>query len=244
MADESAEVYATPATVQDFLAQHTLSQYADAFIEEGWDSLAQLLSLSEVNLQVLITDTKMKSGHATRLRTALEEVRWAHAAPSGYGVPAGQQLPPLPWPPHQQPPPQQPPPQQPPPQQPSEPAAGVPPTEETLGALQQHFYEKLVSVGPLGEPKHGTIVQTYNNPMEPGEVYIKLALQGNLFYCCCCPWPPGSVDGARAAGNSYSNIWSHMGSRAHWERHRRRAIALAPDISTTLPYKYYYIQIA
>ena len=64
MADESAEVYATPATVQDFLALHALSQYADAFIDEGWDSLSQLLSLSEANLHVLITDTKMKSGHA------------------------------------------------------------------------------------------------------------------------------------------------------------------------------------
>ena len=70
MADECA----TPTTVQDFLSLHALSQCADAFIQEGWDSLPQLLSLTESHLQLLITDTKMKNGHASRLRAALPQV--------------------------------------------------------------------------------------------------------------------------------------------------------------------------
>ena len=80
MAEELAAVPAPINSVQDFLALHTLSQYADAFVEQGWDSLQQLLSLSEVDLQVLIADTEMKSGHAARLRAALQTVATAIAA--------------------------------------------------------------------------------------------------------------------------------------------------------------------
>ena len=60
-----------PTTVAAFLQLHDLERYAEAFEDEGWDSLPQLQGMDEAGLMQLITDVKMKSGHAARLRKAL-----------------------------------------------------------------------------------------------------------------------------------------------------------------------------
>ena len=60
-----------PTTVPELLALHELAQYADAFDEEGWDSLKQLLEIDEAGLQQLAADVKMKKAHILRLRSAL-----------------------------------------------------------------------------------------------------------------------------------------------------------------------------
>ena len=62
---------AEPTSVAEFLALHELEGYAEAFKEEGWDSLRQLRGIEEPDLLQLIKDVKMKSGHIRRLRTAL-----------------------------------------------------------------------------------------------------------------------------------------------------------------------------
>ena len=58
-------------SVADFLASIELSSYAEAFDEHGWDSLRALFDINESDLNQLITDVGMKSGHAARFRRAL-----------------------------------------------------------------------------------------------------------------------------------------------------------------------------
>ena len=62
-----------PETVGDFLKEHSLSKYADAFEEHGWDSLSYLQAISDDDLKQLIADVAMPSGHAARLRTETVE---------------------------------------------------------------------------------------------------------------------------------------------------------------------------
>ena len=49
-----------PTTVAAFLQLHDLERYAEAFEDEGWDSLPQLQGMDEAGLMQLITDVKMK----------------------------------------------------------------------------------------------------------------------------------------------------------------------------------------
>ena len=79
---------APPSTVAQFLERAELSQYAEAFELQGWDSLPQLVKITPQDLAILITDVKMKSGHIRRLHAALgvvaapaAEVAAATAAP-------------------------------------------------------------------------------------------------------------------------------------------------------------------
>ena len=39
-----------PETVGDFLKEHSLSKYADAFEEHGWDSLSYLQAISDAHV--------------------------------------------------------------------------------------------------------------------------------------------------------------------------------------------------
>ena len=71
------------ATVEEFLAEHELSRYAEAFDEYGWDSLIALRNISDADLVQLQTDVAMKSGHSSRLRVALGKVV-AAPAPAGW----------------------------------------------------------------------------------------------------------------------------------------------------------------
>ena len=59
-----------PSSVAELLQRAELTQYAAAFEEEGWDSVTHLLNIKEEQLAVLITDVKMKSGHALRSASA------------------------------------------------------------------------------------------------------------------------------------------------------------------------------
>ena len=51
---------AEPSAVAEFLELHQLGAYAQAFDEEGWDSLPQLLTITVAALEQLIVDVKMK----------------------------------------------------------------------------------------------------------------------------------------------------------------------------------------
>ena len=73
--------YSIPETVGDFLKEHSLSKYADALEEHGWNSLSHLQAISDHGLQQLIADVAMPSGHAARLRNALGKPSAATAAP-------------------------------------------------------------------------------------------------------------------------------------------------------------------
>ena len=66
-----AEERVEPSSVTEFLVLHQLDAYAAAFDAEGWDSLQQLRTIDAGALEQLISDVKMKSGHAFRLRGAL-----------------------------------------------------------------------------------------------------------------------------------------------------------------------------
>ena len=52
-------------TVADFLQLADLTVYAEAFEEQGWDSLAALRVISDEELAQLIIDVSMKSGHVS-----------------------------------------------------------------------------------------------------------------------------------------------------------------------------------
>ena len=58
-------------TVVEWLTRKELSTYAAAFEANGWDSLKQILALKEDEIQRLVNDVKMLSGHESRLRAAL-----------------------------------------------------------------------------------------------------------------------------------------------------------------------------
>ena len=62
-----------PTTVTEFLNKHGLP-YAAAFEENGHDHLPSLLEASEEDLATVISDVKMLSGHAMRLRKILGKV--------------------------------------------------------------------------------------------------------------------------------------------------------------------------
>ena len=57
-----------PTSVSQMLQRAELLQYADAFEEQGYDSLSQLRDIDEADLAELIRDVNMKKGHVKRLR--------------------------------------------------------------------------------------------------------------------------------------------------------------------------------
>ena len=60
-----------PTSVSQLLQRAELLQYADAFEEQGYDSLSQLRDITEADFVDLISDVQMKKGHVKRLRKAL-----------------------------------------------------------------------------------------------------------------------------------------------------------------------------
>jgi hypothetical protein len=67
-------------SVAEFLTEHELASYADAFDEAGYDSMAQLRRITEPKLQKLVASVRMKPGHEDRLRDALGLPELAAAA--------------------------------------------------------------------------------------------------------------------------------------------------------------------
>ena len=205
--------YSMPETVGDFLKEHSLSKYADALEEHGWDSLSHLQAISDHGLQQLIADVAMPSGHAARLRNALGKPSAATAAPPTMpgAVPAAPAATAA--------------------SQPGQEAAACALDAAGSAELQKKLFNKLLETDLMGQLAHGTTIQTYQAPTG-GEVMIRVVDQ-KQFYCICCPIPNGSKladkGGARSSGNSMSNILSHLGSKEHFTRFRLRAFDQAFD---------------
>ena len=121
-----------PATVAEFLEQHNLATYTTVLGAKGWDDLSQLQAIDESDLQKLITDVDMLSGHVARLRNALGKTQPA--------APLAQPQPPIQPPQPPQPPlsPQPPPPQLQPQMQPTAPLALVAIDAVQQAKLQEH----------------------------------------------------------------------------------------------------------
>ena len=138
----------------EFLEAVELSQYLNAFTEEGWDSVSHLRCLGEGDLAQLIADTQMKSGHAARLRSALGRAIVSQPAPA---PPA----PPAPLMAHVSVEPSV---------LPSSTVPATPPkpsvdSDSYRKDEARDFRAKLFEWGPTsGDYVHGTIVQTYQNP--------------------------------------------------------------------------------
>ena len=154
---QAAEEIAVPSTVAEFLQLHQLDKYAEAFEEEGWDSLQQLRSLSTAALEQLIDDTKMKSGHAFRLREAL-----GGAAPSAAGGAAEAAVPKA-SPPSSDAPPQ---------------PAGQP----ALTGPAAKVYAKISESTLMSELQQGNIIETWADPLTKDPVFA-FSQDGNSFYC-------------------------------------------------------------
>ena len=199
--------YSMPETVGDFLKEHSLSKYADALEEHGWNSLSHLQAISDHGLQQLIADVAMPSGHAARLRNALGKPSAATAAPPTMpgAVPAAPAATAA--------------------SQPGQEAAACALDAAGSAELQKKLFNKLLETDLMGQLAHGTTIQTYQAPTG-GEVMIRVVDQ-KQFYCICCPIPNGSKladkGGARSSGNSMSNILSHLGSKEHFTRFRLRS---------------------
>ena len=199
----AAEPAFAPTTVAEFLAQNGLSRYEDAFERAGWDFLAAIQNIREWELQQLIADVNMISGHACRLRAALgmpppmpppdarapagdaaAAAAAADAAPLGAGDADESPLPP--------------------------PAAPMAADAKELALL----HAKLLTRNLIGELKHGTTIQTFLHPVT-GEPVVKVT-QDQKFYCGVCDLNPMSEDGSFSTGSSHTNSLKHLGSRTHW----------------------------
>ena len=53
--------------MEAFLAKHSLAEYWPASEAAGWDDVSQLHSCSTDELNQVVHETKMKSGHVNRL---------------------------------------------------------------------------------------------------------------------------------------------------------------------------------
>jgi hypothetical protein len=204
-----------PTTVAAFLKLHELEKYVEAFDEEGWDSLPQLQGIDEAGLMQLISDTKMKSGHAVRLRKAL-------GMQATYSAPV---------------------------EPPTDKQTGSPaatPTADgnngaheaatgTLTATAAHVYAKLSEQTMRGVLVHGTIIETWGDPVTK-QPKLAFAADGKGFYCAVCPPPQHSEDGKRDAGRYFNNVWKHMGSKMHWKNFRLRVHGLQYDEGAWLKY--------
>jgi hypothetical protein len=60
-----------PASVHSLLTQARLAQYTDVFIDNGWDDVQWLLTVSEAMLDSLAADVGMKRGHFERFKAVL-----------------------------------------------------------------------------------------------------------------------------------------------------------------------------
>jgi hypothetical protein len=79
--------------MEAFLAEHSLAEYWPAFEAAGWDDVSQLHSCSTDELNQVVHETNMKSGHVNRLLKGLDK-----AAPP----PSPQTPTPPRWPPQQE----------------------------------------------------------------------------------------------------------------------------------------------
>ena len=93
------------------------------------------------------------------------------------------------------------------------PAAGPPDA-----MLQQKLHEKLTQVGVDGQPTHGTLMETFAPPQ--GDPVIVFT-DSNRFVCGCCPPCSWRQDGTFAADTGFTNVYAHMGSKAHYMNFRR-----------------------
>ena len=204
-----AEERIEPSSVAEFLGLHQLDSYAAAFDEEGWDSLQQLRTVDASALEQLITDVKMKSGHAFRLRAALGK---GGAAQPAAEVVAGGAPGVVPGPAQHG-------------------AAGLPtpaPGQETLTGPAAKAAAKMVEMTIVGELVHGNIVETWANPATNVPV-VAFSQDGDSFYCRLCPVPRRSDDGKRACGRYFCNMFVHLGSNIHWTQFRKQVHGFAYD---------------
>ena len=143
-------------SVSELLQRSELVQYANAFEEQGYDSLAQLRGITEADLADLIRDVNMKKGHVKRLRAALGKPEGAASNMSSASAePAAAE--PVGAPP------------QPATQEPANAQhVSVMPPPATNHAAQAVLYKKLVEIDALGHMVHGNIIETYKAPSEMG----------------------------------------------------------------------------
>ena len=88
--------------------------------------------------------------------------------------------------------------------------------------LQSQLHDRLTTTNALGERTHGTLIETYERTGGGGpEIVVGSA---GRFFCRCCPLPPRSMDGTRASGMWFSNVYLHMGSKQHWSSFRQAAL--------------------
>ena len=58
--------------VISFLSEHNLSQYLESFINNGYDDMQQLVSLSQEELEEVVSDVRMSmKGHIKRFIAAI-----------------------------------------------------------------------------------------------------------------------------------------------------------------------------
>ena len=74
--------------VASFLQQHGLDPFAEAFAALGYDSVALLRALESEELDTLINDAGMKSGHAAKLRRGLAGATAPAAAAAAQSAPS------------------------------------------------------------------------------------------------------------------------------------------------------------
>ena len=51
------------------------------------------------------------------------------------------------------------------------------------------------------------------------------AASSDKFYCVCCPVKSGRSP-EYSGGNSWHNLWHHMGSKNHWKHFRERVFKM------------------
>ena len=144
-----------PTTVTEFLNKHGLP-YAAAFEENGHDHLPSLLEASEEDLATVISDVKMRSGHAMRLRKI--PARHVSATPLASSPP-----PPA-----------------------AEPPASAPQSDPAQlrgddPNAQAHMHKLLMAQNPFGNFIHGNIAETYCDPVTEKPTVIMA--NKKRFYC-------------------------------------------------------------
>ena len=182
------------AEIRNFYAAAGIVQYSDTLIEEGFDSLSNLLALDGAGLEALKSAVNMKTGHFANLRAKISKQVALGTAGAAAGAPAGA------------------------------PAGAqptnarktmvtyVPAAPEEIAAMCSQFETK------FSQNKYGNTMTTYTNSKNQAKLYYFLGKSINgtpagqpVFICACTP------DKARLAGATYQNAHTHLTDKGHFK---------------------------
>ena len=194
-----AELAEPSAEIRQFYAAAGVAQYGDKLVDEGFDTVANVLALDELGLQTLQSAVNMKTGHLATLRAKIGQ-----EAPLGVPLrvvaaplPAAAATPSPRW------------------------AAGKKVLEYTASAGDDIAAMASAFETKYKQQQYGNCMETYTNSKTLANLYEFIGRSTNakpvnqpVFNCACSPTT------IRLAGQYGQNAESHLTRKEHWQYYR------------------------